>query len=148
MITIKNLSTHPSVRLVSNAPYVLSAHPKTGREIKVADLSNKDLSEPTIEAYLAAYSMETYPANTGVNPKVVEVEAQTIVEEFEDLVITRSIGGITVVEGLPEVEEGTIYITSIVVAKAAANRSFVSPDTIADPISGFAIGAIGYLAFG
>lgn len=148
MITIKNLSAHASVRLLSQSPYVMGINSKTGREIRMADLTNEELREPTVAAYLTAYAVETYAPNTGINPKVVELEATTIVEDHDGIIITRSVGGKTVVEGLPGPEEGVVYLTSIVVAKAAARADVVSPDVVCDPATGFAIGAIGYLAFG
>ena len=146
-----NLSAHPSVKLLPDAPWVTANNPKTGREIKVADLSNNKLSEPTVAAYLAVYAVETFAGNKGEypNPMVKQLEATVYDEVLEDgTVITHNVGGKTVVEGLPNPVEGTIYITSYPTAQAAQRPDVVSPKTIADPATGFAIGAVSYIAFG
>lgn len=152
MTTYINLSAHPSVKLLPNAPWVTANNPKTGREIKVADLSNEELTEPTVAAYLAAYTVETFDGNKGEypNPQVKQLEATTY-DEVLDLygtILTHNLGGKTVVESLPEPVEGVIFITSYVTAQAAQRPDVVSPNTIADPETGFPIGAIGYCAFG
>lgn len=151
MTTYINLSGHPSVKLLPNAPWITANNPKTGREIKVADLSNEELTEPTVAAYLAAYTIETFAGNKGeyLNPQVKQVEAGVYDEVLEDgTIITHNVGGKTIVEGLPEPIEGTIYITSYVTAQTAQRSDVVSPNTIADPATGFAIGAVSYIAFG
>lgn len=144
-----NLSGHPSRKLLPNAPWVPEV--RASRDIKVADLSNEELAEPTVAAYLAVYTQQVFPANKGeyVNPEVKQLEATTYDEVLEDgTVITHTIGGETVVEGLPEPQEGVIYITSYPTAQAAKRKDVVSPNTIADPETGFAIGAFGYIAAG
>jgi len=150
MTTYINLSGHASVKLLPNAPWITANNPKTGREIKVADLSNEELTEPTVAAYLATYAIETIDGNNGEypNPHVKQVEAATYDEVLKDgTVITHNVGGKTVVEGLPDPKEGVIYITSYVTAQAAQRSDVVSPNTIANPSNGFPIGAIGYIAF-
>lgn len=151
MTTYINLSGHPSVKLLPNAPWV-EGKAKNGRDIKVADLSNEELSEPTVAAYLLAYTQEVFPANDNSvypNPEVKQLDSSTYDEVLEDgTIITYTIGGMTVVEGLPEPIEGTIFITSYPTAQAAKRKDVVSPNTIADPATGFAIGAFGYCAFG
>jgi hypothetical protein len=152
MTTYINLSGHASVKLLPNAPWIVGNNPKTGREIKVADLNNEELSDPTIEAYLATYSIETFAGNKGEypNPQVKKVEAITY-DEVLDLygtILTHNVGGKTIVEDLPEPKEGVIYITSYVTAQAAQRADVVSPNTIADPNTFSIIGAIGYIAFG
>ena len=146
-----NLSGHPSVKLLPNAPWV-EGKAKNGRDIKVADLSNEELSEPTVAAYLKVYTQEVFPANdisVYPNPEVKQLESTTYDEVLEDgTIITHTIGGMTVVEGLPEPKEGVIYITSYPTAQAAKREDVVSPNTIADPSTGFAIGAFGYFAAG
>ena len=145
-----NLSGHPSVKLLFNAPWI-EGKAKNGRDIKVADLSNEELPEPTVAAYLATYTQEVFPANKGqyLNPEVKQLDSITYDEVLEDgTIITHTIGGETVVQGLPEPIEGTIFITSYPTAQAAQRPDVVSPNTIADPATGFAIGAIGYIAFG
>lgn len=143
---IINLSNHASVRLAAEAPFVMGTNPKTGRELKVADLSEVG----SVEAYLDKYQVEVLPANDGTyaNPKVSQVEATTIEEVVDGIAVTRNVGGATVVEGLPEPQEDTIFLTSFVTAQAANRSDVVSPATIADPATGFAIGATGYIAFG
>ena len=151
MTTYINLSGHASVRLLPNAPWVGGVNPKTGRDIQVADLSNEELAEPTVAAYLAAYQVEVFPGNKGEypNPQVKQLEASVYDEVLEDgTIITHNVGGKTVVEGLPNPVEGTIFITSYVTAQAAQRSDVVSPNTIADPATGFAIGALSYIAFG
>jgi hypothetical protein len=151
MTTYINLSGHASVKLLPNAPWITANNPKTRREIKVADLSNEELKEPTVAAYLTAYAIETIEGNNGEypNPHVKQIEAGVFDEVLDDgTVITHNIGGKTVVEGLPEPVEGTIYITSYVTAQAAQRADVVSPNTIANPETGFAIGALSYIAFG
>lgn len=151
MTTYINLSGHASVKLLPNAPWVTGNNPKTGREIKVADLNNEELFESTIAVYLATYTVETFAGNKGEypNPQVKQVEAATYDEVLKDgTIITHNVGGKTVVEGLPEPKEGVIYITSYVTAHAAQRSDVVSPNTIADPETGFAIGALSYIAFG
>lgn len=152
MTTYINLSAHPSVKLLPNSPWVGGVNPKTGRDIQVADLTNEELSEPTVAAYLAAYQVETFPGNDNSvypNPMVKQLEATVYDEVLEDgTIITHNVGGKTVVEGLPEPQKGVIFITSYVVAQAAQRGDVVSPNTIADPSSGFAIGALSYIAFG
>ena len=151
MTTYINLSGHPSVKLLPNAPWV-EGKSKNGRDIKVADLSNEELSEPTVAAYLKIYTQEVFPANNNSvypNPEVKQLEATTYDEVLEDgTIITHTIGGMTIVEGLPEPIEGTIFITSYPTAQAAKRKDVVSPNTIADPETGFAIGAFGYFAAG
>lgn len=151
MTTFINLSGHPSVKLVPNAPWV-EGKAKNGRDIRVADLSNEELSEPTVAAYLKVYTQQVFPANDNSvypNPEVKQLEAKTYDEVLEDgTIITHTIGGMTVVEGLPEPQDGVIYITSYPTAQAAKRKDVVSPNTIADPETGFAIGAFGYFAAG
>ena len=150
MTTYINLSGHASVKLLPNAPWV-EGKAKNGRDIKVADLSNEELSEPTIKAYLAVYTQFVLPANDNSfpNPEVKQLDSTTYDEVLEDgTIITHTIGGMTVVEGLPEPKEGTIFITSYPTAQAAKRKDVVSPNTIADPETGFAIGAFGYFAAG
>ncbi len=150
-VTYINLSGHPSVKLLPNAPWV-EGKAKNGRDIKFADLSNKELSEPTIAAYLAVYTQFVLPANDNSvypNPEVKQLEATSYDEVLEDgTIINHTIGGMTVVEGLPEPQEGVIYITSYPTAQAAKRPDVVSPNTIADPANGFAIGAFGFFAAG
>lgn len=150
MTTYINLSGHPSIKLIPNAPWV-PGKAQNGRDIKVADLSNEELSEPTVAAYLKVYTQEVFPANKGeyANPKVQQLEATTYDEVLEDgTIITHTIGGMTVVEGLPHPQPEVIYITSYPTAQAAKRKDVVSPNTIADPQTGFAIGAFGYFAAG
>ena len=151
MTTYINLSGHPSVKLLPNAPWI-QGKAKNGRDIKVADLSNEELSDPTIKAYLAVYTQEVFPANDNSvypNPEVKQLDSTTYDEVLEDgTIITHTIGGMTIVEGLPESKEGTIFITSYPTAQAAKRKDVVSPNTIADPETGFAIGAFGYFAAG
>ena len=151
MTTYISLSGHPSVKLLPNAPWV-EGKAKNGRDIKVADLSNEELSEPTVAAYLKVYTQQVFPANDNSvypNPEVKQLEATTYDEVLEDgTVITHTIGGMTVVEGLPEPQDGVIYITSYPTAQAAKRKDVVSPNTIANPETGFAIGAFGYFAAG
>ena len=151
MTTYINLSGHPSVKLLPNAPWI-QGKAKNGRDIKVADLSNEELSEPTIKAYLAVYTQEVFPANDNSvypNPEVKQLDSRTYDEVLKDgTIITHTIGGKTIVEGLPEPIEGTIFITSYPTAQAAQRPDIVSPNTIADPETGFAIGAFGYFAAG
>ncbi len=151
MTTFINLSGHASTKLLPNAPWV-EGKAKDGRQIKVADLSNEELSEPTVKAYLAAYTQQVFPANDNsvyANPEVKQLEATTYDEVLDDgAIITHTIGGKTVVIGLPKPIEGTIFITSYPTAQAAQRSDVVSPDAIADPETGFAIGAIGYFAAG
>lgn len=142
-----NLSNHASVKLSPLAPWVLGENPKTGREIKIADLSQCG----TIEEYLKLYTVAKIEPNDGsyANPIVKQLEASVQEEVLEDgTIITHNVGGKTVVEGLPQPTEGVIYLTSFVTAQAAQRADVVSPNTIADPATGFAIGAIGYIAFG
>lgn len=142
---IVNLSAHDSVRLISNAPWIEGENPKTGRTIKVADLSDFD----SVEAYLEHYTVEVLPKNSGeyANPMVKQTEASTY-EEEDSILITHEVGGTKVVEGLPEPQEDVLFLTSFVTAQAAARPDVVCPITIAHPETGFAIGAIGYTAFG
>lgn len=146
-----NLSGHPSIKLLPNAPWV-EGKAKNGRDIKVADLSNEELSEPTVAAYLKVYTQEVFPANDNSvypNPEVKQLDSTTYNEVLEDgTIITHTIGGDTIVKGLPEPQEDVIYITSFPTAQAAKREDVVSPNTIADPETGFAIGAFGYFAFG
>jgi hypothetical protein len=79
---------------------------------------------------------------------VTQEEGATVVEVLGGISITRNVGGTTTVIGLPEPKKGHIFLTSVVTATAAKRADVVSPITIADPATGFAIGAIGYLAFG
>ena len=151
MTTYINLSGHPSVKLLPNAPWI-EGKAKNGRDIKIADLSNEELFECTVDAYLAVYTQEVFPANNNSvysNPEVKQLDSTTYDEVLKDgTIITHTIGGKTVVEGLPKPIEGTIFITSYPTAQAAQRPDVVSPNTIADPATGFAIGAIGYIAFG
>jgi len=143
-----NLSAHASVRLKPNAPHVEGTNPKTGRAIKVVDLNGFD----SVADYVSAYTVEVLAGNDNsvyTNPVVKQVEAGTFDEVLEDgTVITHNVGGKTVVEGLPNPVEGVVFITSYVVAQAAQRADVVSPNTVADPATGFAVGAIGYIAFG
>lgn len=151
MTTYINLSGHASVKLLPNAPWV-EGKAKNGRDIKVADLNNEELFESSVAAYLAVYTQEVFPANNNSvysNPEVKQLDSTTYDEVLEDgTIITHIIGGKTVVIGLPNPIEGTIFITSYMTAQAAQRPDVVSPNTIADPTTGFAIGAIGYCAFG
>lgn len=143
---IVNLSAHDSVRLSADAPWIEGENPKTGRAIKVADLSKVS----NVEDYLAEYMVEILPKNSGeyVNPMVKQTEASVYEEVVEGISITHEIGGTKVVEGLPEPQEDVLFLTSFVTAQAAARPDVVCPITIAHPETGFAIGAIGYTAFG
>ena len=147
-----NLSNHASIKLLPDSPWITSISPRTGREIKAADLKNEELTEPTVKGYLAAYQVEMFPGNTNSvypNPMIKQLLLTVYDEVLEDgTIITHNVGGKTVVEDLPEPQEGVIFITSYAVAQAAQRKDLVSPNTIADPATGSAIGAFGYIAFG
>lgn len=141
-----NLSQHPSVQISAQAPWIEGE--KNGRPVKFADLQ-----ELTLDEYLAEYTLATLPANSPesgyVNPQVKPANAGTWVEELDNgMFIEHSVGEGNLVEGLPVPQEGVIYITSYPVASNAKRPDVVSPITIANPETGFPIGAIGYCAFG
>lgn len=146
MATFINLSQHPSVQISGQAPWVEGE--KNGRPVKFADLQGM-----TVDEYLAKYTLEVLPANTPesgyVNPQVKQANAGTWIEGLDNgMFIEHNVGEGSVVEGLPTPQEGVVYITSYPVASNAKRTDVVSPITVADPKTGFPIGAIGYCAFG
>jgi hypothetical protein len=146
MTTFINLSQHPSVQISNEAPWVEGE--KNGRPVKFADL--QDL---TIEEYLTKYILAVLPANSPdsgyVNPQVKQANAGTWIEGLDNgMFIEHSVGEGSIVEGLPAPQEGVVFITSYPVASNAKRPDVVSPITVANPETGFAMGAIGYCAFG
>jgi hypothetical protein len=147
MTTYINLSAHSSIKLLPNAPWIVGENPKTGREIKVADLSVVG----NITEYLYQYTMAEFAGNKGEypNPQVKQVESATYNEVLDDgTVITHNVGSKTVIQDLPVAKEGVIYITSFATAREAKRKDIVCCIIIADPSNGQAVGAIGYTAFG
>lgn len=144
--TFINLSQHPSIQISGQAPWVEGE--KNGRSVKFADLQGL-----TVDEYLYKYTLAILPANSSqsgyVNPQVKQANAGSWIEGLDNgMFIEHQVGEGSVVEGLPTPQEGVVYITSYPVASNAKRSDVVSPITVANPATGFPIGAIGYCAFG